>query len=119
MEYRIASWRVKKEMDLVISYDNVKPHREAKAWNMINSGQGTTEQHQSYMNSRHDFKWCPEIWEHVCFFSFQVQGPSSEEDDPTAAPPSPVLWSTKIRVRSEREMGTMRVMGKKMSSVRN
>lgn len=107
MEYKIASWRVKKEMDLVISYDNAKPPREAKAWNMINSGQCTTEQHQSYMNSRHDFEWCPEIWEHVCFFSLQVQGPSSEEDDPT-----------KIRVRSEREMGTMRVMRKKMSSKR-
>lgn len=72
MDYTIAPWRVEQEIRFASDHGNVEPPRNAEAWNMIESGQGATEQHRLYLQGKHDFDWCDETMEYVCFFCLMV-----------------------------------------------
>lgn len=86
MDYTVASWRVRKEIDFVAKYGEVETPRHDEAWRMIDSGVGAAEQHKKCTQGKHDFDWCDEIFEHTCFFCLHIEGSSSDNDDPEAPP---------------------------------
>lgn len=89
MDYTIATWRVKQEIKFACAYGDASLPRNAEVWSMIDLGRGTTEQHAMCLKGNHDYEWCPDIAEHVCFFCLHIQPLESDEKETSEKNPTP------------------------------
>lgn len=87
MDYKIATWRVKRDFGFASIHGDVNPPRNAEAWSMIMSGQGANERHLMCGQGRHDFEWCSNIMEHVRFFCLEIQPLQSDDEEPVEQTP--------------------------------
>lgn len=77
------------ETAFVLKYGEHEPPRNDEAWYKIETGVGASVQYDACMDQRHEFEWCDEVLEHICYFCLCTQETGdSDHCDPEEQPPA-------------------------------